>query len=629
MNLLTLNSTNATALYYRSLQSGYWKVASVWETADDVNFTVNVVTASIAPDFNSATILIRNGHTITIDQSLILDETIVEFNGTLIYGNYVTSVLSINNGAGVDLQVDGTLEDSGPFNIGWTSSSASWALGSTGTIIRTRSTSATFWRDHYEGGMSMISPSSTWIIRKQGADNPSISAIASFYGNLKIENTTAAFWNATVVGSKFIGTSSAPVIKGNMEVGTSSGFGVKFYSQNSAVAPLLIKGNLLINSGSEFNLEDASTTTGASGVEIQGNLLVNGTLSYDLTDAADNNRTIKFSGLLNQTLSGTGNLYVYNLVNNKISGDLILNRAIDINNKLTLENGKLELNKNTLTLQNNSPLALARINGWIKSEAVDNTSKLAWNIGALNGVYEFPFGKDAAHYIPFFFTLTTGNAGLVSISTYGTSSDNLPFPSLPVLVTNLDINGVNDSSFTVDRYWQIDKTGSLCTATFSFSYSNTESPTTTSILFAQQYNSSTNTWDPALCCQTQDLTNHTVTIPNVQNFGVWSLMENNLALKFDETKNNSNVLTETTAILIFPNPCNEMLYLHYYAEESAQLEIGIYNSIGIKLEDKKMECKKGENSFGLDLSNIDDGLIYLKIADREKVIWRKVLKERN
>jgi hypothetical protein len=624
MCILILTSSEAASIYYRTIHSGFWKDPLVWETANDAAFTINVLPAITAPDYTSSSIQIKNGHGIIIDQSVTLDETIVETGGSLIYGNYSSSVLTINNGVGVDLLINGTMEDSGPFNISWSGAGASWALGIGGTIIRTRSTSATLWRDHYESGMVSIPASSTWIIRKQSSDNPTISAINSYYGNLKIENTTSAFWNASVVGSKFIGTTSAAVIKGNFEIGTVSGLGIKFYTQNSATNLTLIKGDLIIHTGSELNFEDASTTTGASGIELEGDLIVNGIFSYDLSDATNNNRIVKFTGSTNQTISGNGSLQIYNLANDKLSGNLILNRNILVDNKLTLENGQLELNGNILTLQNNSTSALTRTNGWIRSESTDDASKLSWNLGNLIGTYLFPFGRDASNYIPFSLTLTSGNIGTVSVSTYGTGPDNLPFPGV---VTNLNVNGVNNSAHTVDRFWKIDKSGTSGTATLSFSYCNDEIPYISSPLLGQHYEA--NLWEPPVCCQVQDFPNHKVTVSNVQNFSVWTLMESNDALGLNEsgTQNNFNFERSEPPVLVYPNPFNEKIYINFSSKEEEILRIEVFNSLGVELFSREMKLREGENFIKMDLSEIsNEGIVHFKFIRKSGVEIFKLMK---
>ncbi len=630
MEILSTGYSEAATHYYRSMKSGFWKDATSWEIADDATFTVNVLNATSPPDCTSEIILIKSGHVITIDQSVTIDETVVEIGAMLIYGNYSSSVLSVNDGIGIDLQINGTIEDSGPFNINWSTIQSSWALGMSATMIRIRSTSAALWRDHYEGGMSTIPVGSTWIIRKQGADNPSISAINSYYGNLKIENTTSAFWNATVVGSKFIGTASAAVIKGTMEIGAPGFYGVKFYSQNSATNLILIKGNLLVNQGSEINLEDASTTTGASGINLQGDLIVDGILSYGISDASDNNRIIKFTGATNQTISGAGVLLMYNLVNDKLSGDLILNRSIAIDNKVTLTNGKLDLNKNILFLQNNSVEAIGRANGWIRSEATDNASKVAWNIGSTNGVYEFPFGKNSISYIPFSIYLTAGDIGIVSVSTYGTTTDNLPLPTIPELVTNIDVNGINNSAYTVDRFWQIDKTGTSGTATLSFSYSSGESPPHTSVLVGRRYATVANSWESPACCQIQDLTNCKVTIPNVSYFSTWTLMEKNdaLPLSMDVSNNQSNTLVEKTDVSICPVPFRETFFVNYSMEEKYAVSIEVYTSLGVKLFSKNVDSDKGDNCFEVNLSSeVAQGIIYVRFMGEKTAKTFTVLRE--
>ncbi|HKR05410.1 MAG TPA: LamG-like jellyroll fold domain-containing protein, partial [Bacteroidia bacterium] len=87
---------------YRSAASGPWAVASNWEIYNGNAW----VTASIAPDFTNGLIFIRSTYTISIGTSVTIDETVVEPGGTL---DASVGTLTINNGPGVDLIVDGNI----------------------------------------------------------------------------------------------------------------------------------------------------------------------------------------------------------------------------------------------------------------------------------------------------------------------------------------------------------------------------------------------------------------------------------------------------------------------------------------------------------------------------------------
>ncbi|HSZ26208.1 MAG TPA: hypothetical protein VK766_10830 [Cytophagaceae bacterium] len=617
------------AKYYRTVQSGSWKDTAVWETAEDALFTINFANAFSPPDNLANTIVIREGHTIIIDQSVTIDETIVERGAFFIYGNTVSSIITINDGPGIDLQVFGTIEDSGPFSINWNNTQASWTLGPKGTMIRTRSTSAALWRDHYNAGMSTIPDSSNWIIRKQSADNPTISSVNSYYGNLSVENWTTSFWNANTVGSKVTGVTSAPMIKGTMEIGVSGTSGVKFYSQNSAFLLLCIMGDFRIGQNSIFQLENAPGTFGATGVELHGNLYVDGTLAYDESDASDQNRFLMFSGTNNQYISGEGSLFIYNFKNNKSSGTLFLNRSISIDNTLTLLNGEINLNGNSITLTNNSFDAMKRANGWIKSEDASCLSKICWNIGTAAGSYLFPFGKDREQYIPFSLVPRGGDLGTVSISTYGTAQDNLPFPVAPEVVTNLNLNGKNNSAQTVDRFWQVYQTGTSGTADLIFSFSRDELPSITTSLEARHYNADINVWEAFSCCQQYDPIHNQVMVQNAPLSFSWTFMEENEPLYLKGFGNHTVPIEDKSFedVAIFPIPCNDRVSVLNRMQKDKLIYVEIVNGFGQIVFSEYIPLSKVEKYVELDLSMVQDrGSLFFKLVGERSVKTIKVVR---
>jgi len=120
---------NQTAGYFRSVQSGNWNQISTWQSSLD---NTTWVAANTVPDFNANTITIQSAHSVTITASTTIDQTIV--NGTLVYGNNTGSILTINDGTGTDLAINGTFQDIGPNSITWPASST-WSIGKHGNII--------------------------------------------------------------------------------------------------------------------------------------------------------------------------------------------------------------------------------------------------------------------------------------------------------------------------------------------------------------------------------------------------------------------------------------------------------------------------------------------------------------
>lgn len=101
-------SSSATH-HYRSnaATGGIWSQANGWQIYK--NETSNWETATNPPTaYNSLSITVLNGHTMTVDADVIIDQTTVESGGKIIVSNGQT--LTVRDGEGTDLLVHGTLE---------------------------------------------------------------------------------------------------------------------------------------------------------------------------------------------------------------------------------------------------------------------------------------------------------------------------------------------------------------------------------------------------------------------------------------------------------------------------------------------------------------------------------------
>lgn len=191
--------------------------------------------------------------------------------------------------------------------------------------------------------------------------------------------------------------------------------------------------------------------------------------------------------------------------------------------QLLLNNGELDLNGYSLSIHAAAITSITRIGGYVKSELTNNTSKLKWFMGATAGARIFPFGVNNSTYIPLTYNLTSGNVDTVVISTYGTPPTNLPWPTLPQSVLNLNsLMGLlpDNRDATVDRFWQIGKsngTGISSIATITFTYAPSELPippyNVPTDMRAQRYHKGTNKWQTPLPGQTTGA--NTVTVPGI------------------------------------------------------------------------------------------------------------------
>lgn len=111
-----LKSSPTTLLYYRSFATSSWGTASNWRT-DTQEFGSYTTVATDPPNaYNSLKITIQNGHTMTVGTDRTIDQTVVNSGGKILVNNGVT--LSVVDGNGTDLLVDGEVEHNGGLSLG-------------------------------------------------------------------------------------------------------------------------------------------------------------------------------------------------------------------------------------------------------------------------------------------------------------------------------------------------------------------------------------------------------------------------------------------------------------------------------------------------------------------------------
>jgi hypothetical protein len=316
---------------YVSAGSGDWNTACSW--------LVSGVTPQTYPTSEANTITILSGHTITINEDVTIDQLTIATGGTLILSGSAT--LTIANGTGADMIVNGTFEDNSSNAISFLSS-ATWQLGSDGTIIRKNNTGSTGYRDNYEGGMSTIPSTANWIIRYVGTVIPFTSGAATYYPNLTIESNSGA-WNATSGSSKISG---ACTIKGNLDIGGTGSGTVIIYANNASAFSIL--GDLIVGSGSTFTNDNTSDGVGFS---LTGNLTVEGTL---INDANVGNLTLNRTS--NQVISGSGTINLHDLTNSNTVG-VTLSNSISLSGDLVFTStANISTSNNVIWLSSSSSI---------------------------------------------------------------------------------------------------------------------------------------------------------------------------------------------------------------------------------------------------------------------------------
>lgn len=112
------------------------------------------------------------------------------------------------------------------------------------------------------------------------------------------------------------------------------------------------------------------------------------------------------------------------------------------------------------------------------------------------GNYLFPFGVNAADYIPFTFGKTSGGANDILVSTWTTNQANLPYPNATNVGAVTSMTGTADAiQRAIDRFWDIQSPAPI-TSDLNFSYRGIENTTInpTGQIFAQHWNGVA--WDP-------------------------------------------------------------------------------------------------------------------------------------
>jgi len=311
---------------YRSAVSGNWSALATWQRYNGITWLTPTI-AEGTPTNASGAITILSGNTVTIDLTVTIDQTVVDPGAFLQTSG--AFVLTINDGPGVDLAVNGTFTDGSSGSVTAGAGSPTWLIGASGKLIRTTGSAATFWQSNYSGGISTIPASADWILRKTTAANPVITTVGAYYPNLIIENNVAGMWT-TVTTSTFQGNSGFPTIKGNFDVGGAGSSTVDFLNQHTFGTATLVLGNTNVRAGSILS-------NYGTGIELQGNLSVDGTVQYDASDP----RRIIFSGGNAQTISGSGTINIWDLTMSKSANNVTLNKPITIDNLVTFTTGNI------------------------------------------------------------------------------------------------------------------------------------------------------------------------------------------------------------------------------------------------------------------------------------------------
>lgn len=187
----------------------------------------------------------------------------------------------------------------------------------------------------------------------------------------------------------------------------------------------------------------------------------------------------------------------------------------------------------SLVLANPAGNALVRNSGHIVSEGETNT--LRWHIGSSTGAYTIPWGYGSDKYLPVSFSKDAGTGpGIFTFSTYHTGWSNSA--QLPGTVTNLNSGSSDNSSFVLDRFWQISARGytakpALSDLTLTYldvEHSVSENTILEESLQAQRWNDVSGEWSDYAPAGAVDAVANTVRISAVASndlYSWWALVD--------------------------------------------------------------------------------------------------------
>ncbi|MCZ4409812.1 T9SS type A sorting domain-containing protein [Cryomorphaceae bacterium 1068] len=336
--------TYETRAFYRSNGSGDWTNVANWQMSD-TEFGSYVAACQYPTESGSSKVNILSGDSIFLDNvAITIDELDVNSNGVLAIGE--GGELFINNGevSGADFTINGTYFDqaSSPDGIEF-NTDATWEIAPGATIIKTNTSSVSRYRDNYETGIVNIPATANWIYRREAVNEVSVASTDMYYPNLTFENNVGGNYTPGSNLYFFQGSSSRPVIYGNLNIGGSGTGGYTMITNNLNTDPILVNGELIIQAGSTLTNNDTGGSNEGTGIEVKGDLTVEGSLDFTSSTVAGRGQLV-LSGNGDQLGIGDGNaLSVNEFEINKPAGDFFTEFSLNVNREARFIDGIYEI----------------------------------------------------------------------------------------------------------------------------------------------------------------------------------------------------------------------------------------------------------------------------------------------
>ncbi len=436
---------------YRSVKTGDWNASDTWEIYD-----INTwVTATVAPNNTNGVITIQNGHTVTVNTVVSVDQVVVDGNLTINSG----FLISVVNGTGTDLTVNGTITNSG-------------------TILNTSSGTVV--------GTIQFNPNSTYIHSRNGGNipisnwDPSSTCLITGYANSEIGGIGQAFgnftWNCASQGSTgFAFAITGMSIAGDFTIintgtgGTSGGYLEIKQSDLAIGGDLIINGGTLrvgVSTSCTYNIEGSVYMDGGtlmmSWSGKSSTIKVAGDFSHTsgaITETDNGFGSIEFDGTGIQTYTSGGT------VSNTINFTIYSGATLQMADESTVITGG-----GTFTLSAGGTLGIRSTSGIWKTAASGNirvTGTRSYDANA-NYIYNGSGAQETGDGLTSAQNLTINNVAGVTLSQEVNVSGVLTLTSgqlttasnkLLVLKNGASVTGASNTSFIEGPAKKIGNTG--------------------------------------------------------------------------------------------------------------------------------------------------------------------------
>jgi|GEM_PF-819741 len=287
-NVLLGQATND----YRSVATGNWNAIATWQRYNGTAW----VAATATPTSTAGVITIRSGHIVTVSASVSIDQTIVDAGGQVKVN--ANKTLTIANGTGTDMTVNGTLVNSG-------------TITTTGTLVFNSGSTYQHARNAGSVPIATWDPASTCNIT--GSTNSTLPT------NINTQTFGNFTWNCTSQAAGNVNLEpNGMAIQGNFSI-LSTGTTGSLRLLNTATSRSLTVGKNFLISGGIFNM---SGNTGVGTLNVAGNFTISG---GTLTETSSGRGEIVFNGSVAQVYTSGGT--VANTINFTVNSGSILNMA--------------------------------------------------------------------------------------------------------------------------------------------------------------------------------------------------------------------------------------------------------------------------------------------------------------